>query len=469
MTNVLLAVKLLLTVIFSGIAWAVEHGRKPAEQYLQGLRRLVTITFLPPLLVSGIALIFGWRTLVGWMGVWCFIWTVVLGHYAVPLGALIDALTTIGKKKVAADGGEHGWLASRLKTYIGVVRQLLIYEAAGFITLNFLPIQNYWTGVPMFALIVGLLIVTSYEWNTETGKWLKPFARFASFGGIVFLIISFFFPGINFFNLLIYGGKPEKLVEKGLLKKEEILHGTKDITEEQVGGLVKGVGVWIGDHWNKPSFWVGLAIAALLAYLLVRLFKKAVAPAGTAGSDHHAVTTSSHGSGGTGKGWLGMALGIALLLLVIALIGKVLMGAHEERDARIESGMREARLYEQARAAIAAKTTASLVAEVNGRTATQSPAPAPAPTEWCDLRKVTLHRFQFTTNWSMRIPRPEGMSVRISPAGLDPETRINGTRILVKNPSGMTEFPPGTRFFEVRSMDAARSPTEMTVGVGYEN
>ena len=458
-------IQLVATAVISGVEWAVRLGRKPALQYLKGLQILLRLTFIPPLIVGPVAFLFGWQPTMGWTGVWLVVWTVIVGHYGVLLGLLIDALGTIGRTGTWT-AGKTGFLAQRLKGYISFVRQVLIYETATFAVLNLVPFQNWWAAVPLFFLIVGLLIVTSYEWATGTGKWLKPIVRVASFTALGILLLGFIVPSIlpkvNFFHMFWYLARGEKIPEK------DVYSGTRDLQTTDVWSLVLGIGKWVGEHWIGVA--VAVAVVLLLTYLLVKLFKKAATPAaGTVagGSVHHATTTSSHGSGG--KSWLGMAALGAVIILCLGWLALQVMDFDHRRSARLEAGERDAQLNEEARAAMRARAS-RLVAEGNGRTATQTQVAPPvtsAPTEWCGLRNPTMHTFQFTTNWSRQIPRPAGMSVRTAPSSLDPEIRINGAKILRIGPRG-TEFPPETRYIEFRAWTSSPLPVEMTVGVGNE-
>ena len=402
--NLVPAIKLVADMVIHGVDWAVKRVSDPAAHYFRGLRRLATLTFLPPLLVSVIALLLGWRTLVGWMGVWCFIWTMVLAHYAVPLALLIDLLA--GKKKSGEPTGadaERGWLARRLKTYISFARQVLIYEAAAFITLNFVPIQNYWRGVPMFLLIVGLLIFSSYEWGTATGKWMKPFVRFSGFAAVGLLLICFFLPKLNFFAFLYKGGNiPTEGSPKGL----------EEVETKHVVGAIKTVSTWTMEHWIGAV--IAVAVVFLIAYLVVKLLKQAKAPAGVAAT----------ATGGSGKG--GSFVGMATM-------------------AATEAAARKLAALQQ----------------------TAAVATRPAPTEeiWHGLVNPQKYPITLSTTISERIPRPAGFSTRMEPSGLPYELWANGV-LLPKTPGVSTGIPIGTTYVQYRWTNP--TPTNVVVGVGRE-
>ena len=451
-TNLASTIKLLADMAAWGAEGAVEKAVEPTKKYLDGLEWLLRTTFLPSLAIGVIALILatwiGWmRAVVGWMGVWCFVWTIALGHYAVPLAALIGLLA---EKKEPKDTpfiqGQRERLGRSLKKYVSFVRQVLIYEAAAFITLTMVPVQNYWIGVPLFLLWAGLLITTSYDWGTGTGKWLKPAIRFAGFAWIVCFVLSCFLPKVKFFNFLFYKGQEARNVGAGLP------NNLGEVTGPHLWEFKEAVESW------AIANWIGL----LVAFVVICIFwmwrkKTAKAPAGAGGS-------SGRSSSGSGTGWLGMAVMLAICFLCLAWGYKHVVGAHEEHNGRIASQLEEKRTYETMRATMRTAEEAARKAAAAIRQTT-AVATTPQPEVWCGLISPQKYSISLSTNLSERIPRPAGCSTHMEPSGLPYEFWVNGAKIQ-RIPCVPTGIPVGTTYVQYRWTNSYS--TIVVVGVGRE-
>lgn len=482
----------LIKFLFSGLGKGLAEIRIMAPPvalpYLLALQRFTLIAVGIPIVCVVVGFGFYWISLLGewrpdmtsWLGYLKPLWRIsvllggasalgfgtLLAVLAAPIGALISAAT------VSPQGGTatrvpleklpwYHWLSpigilrefrdigaglmqslrTAIERYISAVRTVLVMAGFGFFFFSALPRPNV---TLLLFCIVGVATIWLNRAYRTIWSWLAQAAAIA---------VMLMWTSLLIFTSLFPKLEPEKLVLGGKSAKE---FSNADLTSRWDVWVA-----WVANHWIGVA--IGLAVMTLLTYLLVKLFAKATTSA-TTGGVHHAATTSHHG-GGTSSGWIGTALGIALLLLVVAYIGKVVLGAHEDRSARIDNQIEDRR----ARQEILRQTV--LAAQVPTRTtvvASVPVAPSATPEIWCDLRSPTKYTFQFTTNWSRQIPRPGGMSVRTSPTGLDYEIRENGVRVLEKNSAGMVEFTSGTRFIEVRSTDATRPPIEMTVGVGHQ-
>src|SRR3989338_3659137 len=447
--NLASTIKLLADMAAWGAEWAVEKAAEPTKKYLDGLEWLLRTTFLPSLAIGVIALILatwiGWmRAVVGWMGVWCFVWTIALGHYAVPLAALIGLLA---EKKEPKDTpfiqGQRERLGRSLKKYVSFVRQVLIYEAAAFITLTMVPVQNYWIGVPLFLLWAGLLITTSYDWGTGTGKWLKPAIRFVGFAWVVCFAISCFLPKVKFFNFLFYKGQEARNVGVGLPNNL---------------GEVTGIHLWqfkeAVESWTTAN-WIGLLVAFIVICLFWMWRKKTAKPPAAA-------TTEMGGKRERG-GWLGMTAMIAFCVFCVGMIAMKAIEFHSGHNARVASQLEEKRTYEVMRTTMRAAEEAARKAAAAIRQTT-AVATTPQPEVWRGLRNPQKYPITLRTTLCNPIPLPEGFSTRVEPQ-VQAEFWANGVRV-PEIPGVPTPIPSGTTYVQYRWTNSYS--TNVVVGVGRE-
>lgn len=456
----------LIWTLFAGLAGggnSVKTLATPhAKRYLEVLVGLAWRGTLIPLVVAIIGILGGmtewrpwlWSSVIAFAGIVSFLYLGLLLSLATPIGALIGAALPSGQTptrpvsqpvtwksllspdwivRLIREAGQ--WTADQLREgvgrYFSLVRKVLAWEVFIFFFVAAAPPLRSATLV----LILGAIAIAISSRFLSEG-WARV-ARVAVMILMAWWILASVFPKLN----------PVAYFFK------------KAAAEITFGDIAEKTGTW-----DKPSFWIWVVAVALLAYLAVRLFKKAIAPAGA--GDRSTATVSAREGGGQRGNWLGKAFGVVGFLLCVGLLALITLRIMEwdaRRGARIDASMREARLYEEARAAI--RTTSSLVAQVKTEQA-KAQAPAPAPTEiWYGLVNPRKYRVTLSTNLSEKVPRPEGFSTRTEPRGLRYELWANG-KLVPQVERGQTDFPPGTTFIQYRWTN--QTPIVMTVGVGKE-
>lgn len=454
-----------------------------AQRYLEVLVGLAWRGTLVPLGIAGIGILGGmtkwqpwlWSSVIAFAGIVSFLYLGLLLSLATPIGALIGAALPAGqtpartapqpvtwKSLLSPDWivrlirGAGQWTTDQLREgvgrYFSLVRKVLAWEVFIFFFVAAAPPLRSAT---LILILGAIAIAISSKFLSE--GWAR-ITRIAVVVLMAWWVLGSIFPELNPFTYVF-------------TKSAEAL--TMEVVAQR-GGVWKD---WINQNWNTPTFAVLALLFGALAYGMVKLGKRVIAYifgtpiAGTTGGSGHQTATvaaSTHGSG-QGSGWLGKAVMIGCLALCVGMAAIMVMKAmelNERRNAHIDASMRDARLSEDA------LRTMSLLAQVNGRAAavqTATPKSAPAATQeiWNGLQNPRKYVFQFTTNWSQKMYRPAGMSVRMVPTGLRPEVRINGTEILKMRVDGTTPFPHYTEFFEVRMTNGV-TPIEVTIGIGKE-
>ena len=192
----------------------------------------------------------------------------------------------------------------------------------------------------------------------------------------------------------------------------------------------------------SPTFWLGFMLFAGFFTLLFLFLKKlaregreAAAEAGdqtakaalekhytktTAGTDHHEK-----------KNWVGIALGTAGVLFLVALTCTTVAGFHSDHNQKVEESLARQRLYraqeDAARMArIPAPRSVTPMLVQSGTTSSTASAPSGNGVVWKGLKNPTKYAVVFTNDmWSPRIPRPPRMAGRLEPNIRPVEVRVS--------------------------------------------
>lgn len=431
-----------------------------ARDYLALLVRLAWKGTLIPLGIAAIGILGGmtdwkpglWSNIIALGGLVSFLYLGLLGALASPIGALIGAALPGGQQPIRTQPEKVTWKSllspdwivrlireagqwasdqfrEGVERYFALVRKVLAWEVFIFFFVAAAPALRD----AVFILILGVAGIAVSQKFSE--KWVRVGLRITTAALMLWWIAGSAFPALNPFSY--YFGTTAK--------------------ELTFGGVVTAVDThW---KWDKPGVWIAVAVAALLAYILIRIFRKA--PAGAGGSPG----SSSQGSSRSwGTGWLGKAVMVAVMLLCLAWGYKHVRGAHEEHNARIASQLNEARTYETMRATLRATAETARKAAAAAVPQTTIAATPPQPEIWQGLKNPQKYPLTLSTNLSERIPRPEGFSTRVEPQ-LRAEFWANGVRV-PEIPGMPTPIPPGTTYVQYRWTNSF--PTNVVVGVGRE-
>ena len=232
--NLWCTIRLIIVAITSGVEVALARTNLDAERarrYINGLRLLIPLAVLVPIVfvLPGVVLGWSWLTAIGGLA-WGSI-LLVIGVWGGPLGVLIDALWSAGNM-LAEEAGDlpkgfflRRWLRwwKRLfvislkngaKQYVEFVRGVILYELITTLILSILPVRNNPGIVPVILLGVAVIIFATIHWKLDTGVWRK-LAFTVAVATVTVGIVSLFVP------LDIFGAITERArVLSGVYTKE---------------------------------------------------------------------------------------------------------------------------------------------------------------------------------------------------------------------------------------------------------
>lgn len=215
--EMLKTIKLLFEVLLETLRFGSEQAAKKVKEkvgpyirlYFRGLLFLLLITFLSPIPFLIIGIVGDWRWLIALTGMWWALWTFILLIVAVPIGILIESLTS----------GIKGSGQRYVKRVSG------IFLVGLYISLfaSVVPIKANISMLPLLivaAIILGILNV-----------WFFSRKVIAPLVSVIFiaLFLSFYFPttfetlGEKISNIDISMGEPERLsITCESIEKQEI-------------------------------------------------------------------------------------------------------------------------------------------------------------------------------------------------------------------------------------------------------
>lgn len=448
--------QLINRAIASGITRAVSQVRGPIRLYLLGLIDIAFIAVILPLPTA----LFGigargwfsspkWETfcewLTGWSGVWSMCFLVLLWVVGSPLGVLINSLAAKGH---LWERFQEGTLITGEK-WVSIMRTVLLYETFSLFFLGKVPLHHNWVQAAMFILTLFFLVFSGYEWHTHTGNWLKPLIRLGMMFIVIIQFLSFFFTSVNPLQFVFHGkiATPDG---------EVVVMSLKDVNNAVLEATASNAWKWLQSNYTSAGFIFSMVLLGtfitLLAYGITKL--KKTGKSGEAGEEGAGEKSERHG----------MPWPVTLLILAAAGYFATLMVTkaslfHTGREAQIVAREEAQKVAEAIRR--------SLPAPRAERGPSGNAAPKPADEMWRGLKKPVKHSVALSTNWSRRIPRPQGMSARVDPPGLQAEillTRQNGETNSWKRG---TQLSYDVRYMQYRLTNSA-APVAATIGVGRE-
>jgi len=463
--------QLIWTAIESGITVAVAPLKKPLRKYLLRLLDIAFIAVLVPLPTAIFGIIArGWLNyewwerfcewLTGWSGVWSMVFLTLLWFVATPLAVLVESLLTGEPAKVLEQVKKGEFFVG--KKWLSLARTVIMYETFGLFFLSKFPLHHSWVMAAMFILGVFFLIHSGYEWHSETGGWIKPVIRAVMMGIVGIQFVLFIFPGLS----------PLKFVFR-----DSSVSSPRDVTNPVLENTVLDGWHWLQANYASAGFIFSIALITVVTTLVaigISHLKKSSKP-GT-GDKHPASTAGTDPRDKKSGNWLGVAIGVGVLLLIVIFGVTIVTGCHQNHILKVAEAKDKHLLADEQMATERAKRippprTATTML-VQTRT-TSSTAPASNGGEvWHGLKNPTRHRVDFTNAlWSPRIPRSPRMEGRLEPNIRPIEVRVSkagdppGTGRLYR--AGET-LKAEDAFLEYR-FPGNTNVVSVTIGIGYKN
>ncbi|MEK7169972.1 MAG: hypothetical protein AAB767_01660 [Patescibacteria group bacterium] len=495
MTNLILAMHFIWDIVFHNTRYALSRVRGPVENYLTGLLWLFALGVGWPFILALLGVWWGWFTFVGFLGVWAFVFMVTLWVVGAPLGEAIDSLLSGPLTIPALWKRYRGGKLVTAEGYLSYGRTVLLYETFSLFFLSQIPINHSWRVAFGFVLGVFFLVCSGWEWRGKYGHWAKPLIRVAMLVIVLcqlaFFLKSAFLPKVEPVALVMAPVVTTNVVPVGPYLvtnvSTRVITSLKDVDNAVLTATAVGWLEWLQNHLTSPLFWLGFTLFAGFFTLLFLFLKKlaregreaaaeAGDPAAKAATDRHTKTEKRDNHPGEKKNWVGIAIGVAVVLFLCALTYTMVAGFHSDHNLKVEESLARQRLYraqeDAARIArIPPPRSVTPMLVQSGTTSSTASAPSGNGVVWKGLKNPTKYAVVFTNDmWSPRIPRPPRMAGRLEPNIRPIEVRVSrasdapGTGRLYR--AGETlkaedafleyQFPENTNVVSV------------TIGIGYK-